>query len=110
MHRRATAYELAAQTRPVDRATKARQRQQKAQERRPSRRKFDQAAFIAEHWPILGPVFRSLRLEPADVDAPVGRQLLLAWRDVLDEQVRLGDETYGPARKRWQAPLRQLKS
>jgi hypothetical protein len=109
VHRRATAYELAAQTGPIDRATKAKLRQQKAQERRPSRRKFDQVAFIAEHWPTLAPVFKSLQLQPDAVDLPIGGQLALAWHAVLDERARLGEATYGPARKRWQALLRSLK-
>jgi hypothetical protein len=108
--RRATAWEPASINPVVDRSTKARQRRQKAQERRPSRRKIDLALFIAEHAEILNPAFWTCNLDPGDVDAPLGRQLALAWHAVITEQARLGDASYGPARKVWHRLLRELQS
>jgi hypothetical protein len=108
--RRAVAWEPAARNPVVDRSTRAKTRRQQAQERRRSRRKFDLEAFIAEHWPSLRPVFKSLHIDLDDVDAPIGRQLILAWHAVITEQERLGDAAYGPQRKAWQALLRTLKS
>jgi hypothetical protein len=111
IHRRANAYELGAQTSPLmDRTTKCRQRKRLAQERRPSRRKLDLAAFITEHGETLNPAFRVCGLDPGDVDNPFGRQLASAWHAVNTEQKRLGDANYGPARKAWHRLLRQLQS
>jgi hypothetical protein len=110
VHRRATAFELASQTSPVgrDRTSKAKARRRRSRERL-APAKFDTAAFIGEHWSsTFAPVFKSLRLEPTEIDGPIGHQLALAWRAVLDEQARLGGQSYGPARKRWQALLREL--
>jgi hypothetical protein len=110
VYRRATAYELAAQSSPIDRdrTSKAKARRRRSRERQPLAA-FDTAAFIAEHWALMfADVFKSLRLEPDEIDGPIGHQLALAWHAVLDEQSKLGDQSYGPARKRWQALLRQL--
>jgi hypothetical protein len=107
--RRATATELAAQTGPIDRTTKAKARRRRSRERQ-APAKFDAPEFIGEHWAsTFAPVFKSLRLEPDDIDGPIGHQLAVAWRAVLDEEAKLGDQSYGPARKRWHALLRELQ-
>ncbi len=109
VHRRATGYELAAQTGPVDRSTKAKQRRQRSRERQ-APAKFDASAFLAQHWPtVFGSLFKSLHLDPNEVDSPIGHRLALAWHAVITEQVRLGYDTYGPARKAWHALLRELR-
>jgi hypothetical protein len=108
--RRATATELAAQTSPVDndRTSKAKQRRRRARERQ-APVKFDAPAFLAEHWAsIFAPLFKQLRLDPADVDTPIGARLAVAYHAVLEEQERL-DGASGPAAKRWVALLRQLQ-
>jgi hypothetical protein len=108
--RRATGSELAAQTGTVDRATKAQERRRRARERQSSRRKLDMAEFLAEHGEILNPAFKACGLAPGDTESSLARQLALAWRAVLDEQAKFGDQSYGPARKRWQKLLRDLQS
>ena len=107
--RRAISWEPAARNPLVDRTTRAQERKRQSRQRQPSWKRLDLAAFIAEHGPALAPAFRACGLVPGDVDAPTGRQLALAWRDVLDEQEHLGDQS-GPFYRRWRRLLRDLKS
>jgi hypothetical protein len=109
VHRRATAYELAAQTSPVnrDRSSKAKARRRRSPERR-APAKFDAPAFLVQHWrTVFGPLFKRLRLGDADVDGPIGAQLAVAYHAVLAEQEQL-DGASGPAIKHWVALLREL--
>ena len=109
MHRRATAFELAAQTSPVDRdrtsKSKARRRRSRG---RQAPAKFDAPAFLAEHWQaVFGFLFKRLRLGEAELDGPIGARLAVAYHAVLVEQERL-DGAAGPAAKRWVALVREL--
>jgi hypothetical protein len=102
--RRATAYELALQTGPIDRITKAKARRRRSRERQ-APAKFDPAVFLAQHWPtVFNPLFKQLRI---DADAPIGARLAVAYHAVLEEQERL-DGASGPAAKRWVELLREL--
>ncbi len=104
VHRRATGYELAAQTGPVDRSTKAKQRRQRSRQRQPPA-KFDAPAFLAQHWStVFNPLFKQLRIDPDD---PIGARLAAAYHAVLDEQERL-DGASGSAQRRWVELLREL--
>jgi hypothetical protein len=108
--RRATAYELAAQTSPVnrDRSTKAKARRRRSRERQ-APVTFDPAAFLAQHWRgVFGPLASQFRLDAADMDGPIGVQLAVAYRDVLDEREK-SDGAYGPAAKRWVELMRELR-
>lgn len=107
VRRRATAFELAAQT-YGDRSTKAKARRRRSCERQ-GPAKFDTAAFIAEHWQeVFAPLAKRFRLGDADIDGPIGARLAATYHAVLAEQEQL-DGAVGPAFKRWQALLRELK-
>jgi hypothetical protein len=111
VHRRATAYELAAHISPVnrDRTSKAKARRRRSHERQ-APTKFDAPEFIGEHWQaVFHPLFKRLHLGDGDVDGPIGARLAVAYNAVIVEQEQL-DGASGPAIKRWVALLRELKS
>jgi hypothetical protein len=106
--RRASAFEPA-RTRPVvDRATRTKQHRQKlAVPKTPPG--FDWQEFLQRHWlDVFRPLWRAYRLDDQDVDGEVGRVLAIAYKDKLDEQ-NAGDGTVGPASRRWDQLLRDLR-
>jgi hypothetical protein len=108
--RRATGYELALQTTPVDRdrSSKAKARRRRSRERQ-APVTFDTAAFLSLHWrDVFGPLASQFRLDAADIDGPIGLRLAVAYRDVLDEREK-SDGAYGRAAKRWLELMRELR-
>jgi hypothetical protein len=105
---RLNAFQLARTRSPVDRATKSKARKAHSHRfRAPA--SFDWSAFLAEHWlTVFGPLFKTLHLDPSEVDGELGRRLAVTWRAVLDEQAQLGEGTCA-AYGRWTALLRQIK-
>jgi hypothetical protein len=105
--RRLNAMELAKTRPPIDRTTKAKARRQRfAPVRTPQG--FDWRQFFQHHWlDVFRSIWRTHHLDDADVDGELGRQMAIAYRDLLAEQ-DVGDSSAGPASDRWHRLLRQL--
>jgi hypothetical protein len=70
---------------------------------------FNWRQFLQQHWlDVFRLLWRAYRLNDQDVDGEVGRVLAIAYRDKLDEQ-DAGDGCVGPASRRWDQLLRQLR-
>jgi hypothetical protein len=106
---RLNAFQLAQTRPPVDRTTKSKARKAHSHRFR-APVSFDWRAFLAEHWlGFFGPLFKTLHLDPSEVDGELGRRLAVSWRAVLDEQAQLGEGVCGVAFENWLALLRQIQ-